>query len=350
LATRLADRLVGSINDVGGKNMKKIIPILSALIVLILLLSACDLLGGSTAPTPVSDEQMATRVAELLSTMTTPTTEIVFPPTPTPTLTVEVLPTLEVTETTATPQQAVTQIITTTPDPNTTVTVAATVEATEETGGEDDATPTPTATATASANDPANSLGNPTSSDSLDSRDKWAWPTGEDDYVKVSFADGKMLMTGLTNYAGWRLPSAAQQTDTYIELTANSGSCSGKDSYGIIFRVPVLKDPTQGYLYEVTCDGYYRLWKWDGEVSPNGLATVLVSWGQSSLINAGADQTNRLGVMVKDHTFTLYMNGEKIASATDSAYEAGFFGVFVRSVETDDYTVKFDALRFWELP
>lgn len=330
--------------------MKKIIPVLTAIIVVIFLLSACNLLGGNTVATPVSDEQMATRVAELLSTMTTPTTEIVFPPTPTATATTEILPTVEVTETTATPQEAVTQIITATPDPNVTVTVAATAASTEASGGETEATAAPTATATASANDPANTLGNPTASDSLDSRDKWAWPTGEDDYVKVSFADGKMLMTGLTNYAGWRLPSAAQQTDTYIELTANSGTCSGKDSYGIIFRVPVLKDPTQGYLYEVTCDGYYRLWKWDGEVSPNGLATVLVSWGQSALINAGADQTNRLGVMVDDEKFTLYMNGEKIATASDGAYDAGFFGVFVRSVETDDYTVKFDALRFWELP
>jgi hypothetical protein len=328
--------------------MKKIIPILSALIVLIFLLSACDLLGGNTVPTPVSDAQMATRVAELLSTMTTPTTEIVFPPTPTATVTVEVLPTLEATYTPATPQAAVTEIITATPDPN--VTSTAVALETQATTAVSESTATPTATATPPAGDPANTLGNPTGSDPLDSRDKWAWPSGEDDYVKVAFADGKMNMTGLTNYAGWRLPSVSQQTDTYIELTANSGTCSGKDSYGIIFRVPVLKDPTQGYLYEVTCDGYYRLWKWDGEVSPNGLATVLVSWGQSSLINAGADQSNRLGVMVKDHTFTLYMNGEKLASATDSAYEAGFFGVFVRSVETDDYTVKLDNLRYWELP
>jgi len=334
--------------------MKKIIPIFTALIVLIFLLSACDLLGGNTVATPVSDAQMATRVAELLSTMTTPTTEIVFPPTPTATATTEILPTVEVTEATVTPQEAVTQIITATPDPNVTPDPNATSTAialeTASTTTASESTATPTATATASANDPATSLGNPTASDSLDSRDKWAWPTGEDDYVKVSFAEGKMLMTGLTNYAGWRLPSAAQQTNTYIELTANSGTCTGKDSYGIIFRVPVLKDPTQGYLYEVTCDGYYRLWKWDGEVSPNGLATVLVSWGQSSLINAGADQTNRLGVMVDDEKFTLYMNGEKLASASDTAYDAGFFGVFVRSVETDDYTVKFDALRFWELP
>lgn len=330
--------------------MKKIIPILTALIILIFLLSACDLLGGNTVATPVSDAQMATRVAELLSTMTTPTTEIVFPPTPTATSTTEVLPTVEATEATVTPQVAVTEIITATPDPNVTVTVAATVASTEASGGETEATASPTATATPPAGDPASTLGNTTGSDPLDSRDKWAWPSGEDDYVKVSFADGKMLMTGLTNYAGWRLPSVSQQTDTYIELTANSGTCTGKDSYGIIFRVPVLKDPTQGYLYEVTCDGYYRLWKWDGEVSPNGLATVLVSWGQSTFINAGANQSNRLGVMVKENTYTLYMNGEKIATASDAAFDAGFFGVFVRSVETDDYTVKLDALRYWELP
>jgi hypothetical protein len=82
--------------------------------------------------------------------------------------------------------------------------------------------------------------------------------TDSDKFLKVAFADGFMQMTGLTSLAGWRLPLITQQTNTYIELTANSGNCEGKDSYGIIYRVPVFKEPNQGYLYEVTCDGYLR--------------------------------------------------------------------------------------------
>lgn len=321
--------------------MKKLIPVLIALV---FLLSACDILGGTPTEAPMSDAQMATRVAQLLATMTTPTTEIVFPPTPTMTATVVVLPTEETIEPTATATVELTEEVTDTPEAD--VTEEATISQTA--GGETEATAT--LTPTVSSNDPAARLGTPTGVDDMNKADTWGWPTDQDQYLKVVFNNGKMQMTGLTKFAGWRLPMISQQTDTYIELTADSGSCSGKDSYGIIFRVPVLKDPSQGYLFEVTCDGYYRLWKWDGKVSPNGLATVLVPWGQSSLINTGANQTNRLGVMVKDDTFTLYMNGEQLASASDNAFDAGFFGVFVRAGETSEYTVKFDQMRYWENP
>jgi hypothetical protein len=60
--------------------------------------------------------------------------------------------------------------------------------------------------------------------------------------------------------------------------------------------------------------------------------------------------TNRLGVMVDGKNFTFYMNGEKLDSTSDSSYSVGFFGVFVRSVETPNYTVKFDQMRYWERP
>jgi hypothetical protein len=208
----------------------------------------------------------------------------------------------------------------------------------------------PSATATLPSGDPAANLGTPTGSDMMDSAANWTWPIGADQYLNVNFSNGYMQMSGLTNFAGWRLPLVNQQVNSYIELTANSGTCKGKDSYGIIFRVPVFKDPSQGYLYEVTCDGYYRLWKWDGKAGDKGMATTLVSWAQSDLLKTGANQSNRLGVMVKDNTYTLYMNGVKLASASDSAFGAGFFGVFVHSAETPDYTVDFDAMKYWENP
>ncbi|MHC1740661.1 MAG: hypothetical protein AB9897_06070 [Anaerolineaceae bacterium] len=330
--------------------MKKIILVL---MLVSLLLAGCSAFTGGSTQT-VSDEEMATRVAQLLSTMTTPTPtqEFEFPATPTQTSTAAVV--------TATPEASLATPVVAAGEPALTATVVvatattmptATVAVTEAPAATAiPSTAEPSATATVPASDPALTLGNPTSADSMDNASKWTWPTGEDSFLKVAFNNGSMQMTGLTNYAGWRLPLINQQVNSYIELTANSGTCKGKDSYGIIFRVPVFKDPTQGYLFEVTCDGYYRLWKWDGKASTNGLATTLVAWKQSSLINAGANQSNRLGVKVKDKTFTLYMNGVELASATDSAFGAGFFGVFVRSAETANYTVNFDSMRYWENP
>jgi len=245
---------------------------------------------------------------------------------------------------TSTPALAATEAVTATPDSilwTNTPTPAVT---------NTPAAPTTAPTSTVPAGDPINVLGAPTGQDDLTSAAQWAWPTGEDQYLKVGFNNGMMQMTGLTNLAGWRLPLVAQQVNSYIELTVNTGACVEKDSYGIIFRVPVFKDPTQGYLYQVTCDGYYRLWKWDGKVSPNGLATVLVPWKQSTDLITGANQVNRLGVKVVEKTFTIYINGVQQASVSDASFTAGFFGIFVRSAGTTNYTVNFDTLKYWENP
>ena len=320
--------------------MKKLIPLI---LVASLVLSGCNLFRTQNGEKPLTDAEMATRVAEILSTMTTPTVEMVFPATAT--FSIPVL------DATPTPQPIAETPVVVVTDAGTTPAPTATLQVTSDSSTpEPTATVTPSPTATPPPGDPALRLGNPTGSDAMDSYVNWSWPTGSDNFLKVAFGNGVMEMTGLTTLAGWRMPLVSQQINTYIELTANSGKCTGKDSYGIIFRVPVFKEPEQGYLYEVTCDGYYRLWKWDGKVAPSGHATVLLNWKQSDAIRAGADQSNRLGVMSVGNKITLYMNGEKLGEVLDNSYAAGFFGVFVLSRTSDDYTVKFDAMKFWENP
>lgn len=317
--------------------MKRLIPVI---IILSIALSACGNFPLRPGNDQDSDSAMATRVAELLATMTTPTTEMDFPATSTPLM-----------------------VTATAPQPTAEATSAPETEAPEEqpataTPGGDTpapgepatATPTATATLTLPDTDPARRLGTPTGADPFDSYEKWAWPTGSDDFIKVRFNDGYMEMTGLTSKAGWRLPMISQQTNSYIELTVNSGACQSKDAYGIIFRVPVFKEPTQGYLYEVTCDGYLRLWKWDGKAKPDGKAEILINWKESSDISSGANQVNRLGVMSVGKKLQIYMNGVPQGEVSDSTFSAGFFGTFVRSVTTSRYTVKFDEMRFWENP
>ncbi len=317
---------------------RRFIPIL---VLIPLFLVSCSLFSKLQPNQPLTDAEMATRVADLLSTMTTPTSEIVFPATPTTGVTMTVA--------TSTPY-----VVLLSPTPTSQIggnLPTATLEPVVPTV--DPSTPEPTAAPTLNvpASDPINTLGSASSADPMDTNAKWAWPTGADDFLGVEFKDGFMLMTNLSKEAaGWRLPLVSQQIDTYIELTVNSGTCNGKDSYGIIFRVPVFKEPDQGYLYQVTCDGYFRLWKWDGKAGTKGVAYSLINWKQSDTINVGPNQTNRLGVMAVDDTFTLYLNGVKVGSVVDTSYAAGFFGAFVRSGSDSPYTAKFDAMKFWENP
>ena len=326
--------------------MKKLIPVM---LILSLVLGACSALPFGQPDEALTDADMATRVAELLATMTTPTTELVFPPTSTaaaPTATATPEPTATPTEA---PTVAATEPPAATTEPVTTEAVEGTPAATAETVAPT-ATVQPTVTGTPQAGDPLTRLGAPTGIDPFDNEMKWIWPTGTDDFSTMSFKDGYMWMTGLDKLAGWRLPLLNQQVNNYFELTVNSGTCSAKDSYGIIFRVPVLKELNQGYLYEVTCDGYLRLWKWDGTVKPNGKATLLVNWLEAKDIKTGANQVNRLGVMVVDKSIKVYINGVQQGEVADGSYAAGFFGVFVRAVSTEKYTVKFDEMKYWDNP
>ncbi|PKN98537.1 MAG: hypothetical protein CVU43_16140, partial [Chloroflexi bacterium HGW-Chloroflexi-5] len=57
--------------------------IITIVIILSLLMTSCSLFSDLKSEQPLTDAEMATRVAQLLSTMTTPTSEIDFPPTPT---------------------------------------------------------------------------------------------------------------------------------------------------------------------------------------------------------------------------------------------------------------------------
>jgi len=198
--------------------------------------------------------------------------------------------------------------------------------------------------------DPASRLGEPTGVDALDSYEKWLWPTDPDDYLRVAFKDGHFNMTGLTKYVGWRLPTIDQQINTYIEVAVNSGTCKEKDSYGIIFRVPNLRDPQRGYLFAVSCEGKFAVWKWDGEAKPKGKATMLIYWKADKAINAGADQVNRLGVMATGSQFDLYVNGVKVGSVSDTSYTKGSFGVFVNPAADTEFTVRIDEMTVWHLP
>ncbi len=138
-------------------------------------------------------------------------------------------------------------------------------------------------------------------------------------------------------------------------MTVNTGECADRDSYGIMFRVPVFREADRGYLYEVSCDGYYKLWSWDGKAGENGKSTTLVWWAQpkgdaAGAINIGPDQVNRLGVKTQGDTITLYINGFLVHQIKDDSWPAGHFGVIVNPDGSKKYTVKIDDMRYWLLP
>lgn len=274
------------------------------IIVLSLILAGC---ASNTAIESTEESQIATMVAATLTSMPAatqiPETEVVQP-----------------TATNMPPTSTPTSISTTTAKP----------------------TPTLTLTPTQVDEDPKNFLGDATWKASFE--DDSNWYTFETDQASIQVEDGALVMKAFTaeNYESWSL-SWQVLTDFYLEITGTTGdACRGKDRYGIIARVP---DPNQGYLFGISCDGSYRVRKWDGEVF-----SELLGWQQNEHINAGPHQTNRLGFMAEGSKLSFYVNGHLLTVLTDETYPNGTFGIYIGASETPGLTALVSQIDYWELP
>lgn len=192
-------------------------------------------------------------------------------------------------------------------------------------------------------------LGGATAIDPMDKAQDWLWPTGKNDYTAIEFKDGSLLLTALKDKIGWRLanPTLKPFGNLYVQAVVTSGSCSGNDQYGIIARVPKIREADRGYLFGLTCDGQYSIRTWDGKVAPKGEMTRLVDWTKSDVIRAGSDQVNTIGVFTSGKTLALYVNGKKLAEVTDGTYAQGNFGLFVAGFQTKNFTIKVSEMAYW---
>jgi hypothetical protein len=162
--------------------------------------------------------------------------------------------------------------------------------------------------------------------------------------TKFTVEDGHMVMNALKSGQGeeWGISNHGPLEDFYLEATFTTGSeCSGLDRYGVLARAP---EPDRGYVFGFSCDGRYRLYKWDGQ---NYVG--LQEWASTAHIQPGSNQTNRLGFWAKGNTIRLYANGRLLVEIQDSTFDEGVFGLLVGSVNTDNLKVFVEDMAYWEL-
>lgn len=209
-------------------------------------------------------------------------------------------------------------------------------------------TPTVTVTPTTPPEDPRLSLGIPSFAEAFDHGSSFDLKTPYvDDAVSMSVANGTLLMTSLRANGGtrWRL-TYPTPGNFYLEGTFKTVFCSGSDNYGLVLRDPTYTDEI-GYYFGLTCDGQYSVVRWDGPSEPN----QIINWTADPAILSGQDQTNRIGVMVKDNHYSLYINGKFIKDFTDDGIKAnGHFGVYISAIENANFTVQVDEIDEWNQP
>lgn len=182
-------------------------------------------------------------------------------------------------------------------------------------------------------------LGKPTWRDTFKNAANWYLLETPNTQFRVK--DGALVMEATPGGGEeWGLATHGAIQNFYMEVEFRGGDrCSGKDRYGLLFRAP---NPNAGYVYGFSCEGRYRIYKWDGRnYNP------LQEWTASSAILSGPNQTNRLGVWASGSTLKLYANNILLAELRDSTYLKGRFGLFIAAAESNPFRVFVQEIAYW---
>lgn len=110
-----------------------------------------------------------------------------------------------------------------------------------------------------------------------------------------------------------------------VEVTFHQHS-STQDSAGIVFRADPGNPGSNNYELALYASGLYFL----AICRANGSGadcSQTVFRGTCHICHFGASQTNRLAIVARGTSFTFYVNGQKLASGTDSTYSQGLIGL-----------------------
>jgi hypothetical protein len=110
-------------------------------------------------------------------------------------------------------------------------------------------------------------------------------------------------------------------------------------AYGIIFR---RQDGTHYYAFLVTNEGQYTLYRAEGSTN-----TPLVAWKKASAFKTGLNVPNTIGVDAYKNSISLYVNGERVETLTETAWTTGTVSIGAGArggPESQPGTVSFDDI------
>jgi serine/threonine-protein kinase len=177
----------------------------------------------------------------------------------------------------------------------------------------------------------------PVSIDNLPLRDDFSverngWGTLDNAQSKVQYENDQLRMQMYSkNYVVWSRPNDDNYENIHIEVTAINNDKNPKTAFGIVCGQQ--GEDWSFYYLAMTPSGEYAIIRAtagedDVYLTNNG------KWGSSSFIKKNAE-SYLIGADCQGDQMTLYVDGHRIASATDSAYPKGHIGLFAWSGENE---------------
>ncbi len=150
---------------------------------------------------------------------------------------------------------------------------------------------------------------------------------GNNTLALVTLAPGAYISTQYNNLTF---------TNFYLEITAETGLCTGQDEFGLLLR---RASPTDFYRFSLSCSGETRLDKLF-----QGNASSPQTWLESRAIPNAAPSQMRLAVWAVGAEMRFFVNGQHLFTTSDRSLPAGQVGVFVRSAGQNAVSVNFSNL------
>lgn len=164
------------------------------------------------------------------------------------------------------------------------------------------------------------------------------WGTGTDADSSVEYVNEALNFTVNKDlWFVWSTPSDEVYENIHVEVTAKNDSTDSTGAFGVICNMQVVDT---SYYFAITGAGEYAIGRYT--LTDDVLLTNGGQWGTSDAITANA-ASYRIGADCGNGTLTLYVDGQQIASVSDTTYTSGYVGLFAWSGEEPNGTnVTFD--------
>ncbi|HEY4034111.1 MAG TPA: serine/threonine-protein kinase [Ktedonobacteraceae bacterium] len=123
-----------------------------------------------------------------------------------------------------------------------------------------------------------------------------------------------------------------------VKMMINQGDCGGLTIRG-------NSDHTTMYFFRVCQNGSYSFAKY---VSNSASNAIMLKSGSSAVIKQGTGQLNVIAIVANGSNFDLYVNHQKIDSASDSTYSRGGIGLFADAPDNATM-VTYQDVRVWTI-
>ena len=156
------------------------------------------------------------------------------------------------------------------------------------------------------------------------------WGVGTDDTSSVEYSDGGLRVKVFTeNYFVWSTPDDVDYENVHIETTVINNGTDSTTAFGIMCDQQLIDDSV--YYFAITPGGEYAIAK-AALAQTDVFLTNNDEWGSSDLIAQDA-ASYRIGADCGNGQLTLYVDGQQVATVSDSTYTNGGVALFVWSGE-----------------